>query len=97
MVAIYLKQELTSSFMARLGMMLAAPAMRRFKRVIDYAEYGGFPLLGVQSAVIIGHGRSSPRAVRNAIRACGEYVSHKVIDRIREVLPQVAAEAAPVA
>lgn len=97
MIAVYLKQELSSSFMARMGMILAAPAMRRFKRVIDYAEYGGFPLLGVQSAVIIGHGRSSPKAIRNAVRACAEYVSRRVSDRIREVLREEAPETAPVA
>lgn len=97
MMAIYLRQELTSSFMARMGMLLAAPAMKRFKRVIDYAEYGGFPLLGVQKAVIIGHGRSSPKAIRNAIRACAECVTHRVSDRIQELLPGEAPVVAPVA
>ena len=97
MLVRYLRQELTSSVMARLGMFLAAPALRRFKQVIDYAEYGGFPLLGLQSGVIIGHGRSSPRAIRNAIRVCGDYVSHRVSDRIREVLHEDAPVIAPVA
>ncbi|HXI03725.1 MAG TPA: phosphate acyltransferase PlsX [Candidatus Saccharimonadales bacterium] len=92
MLGLYLKQELTSTLRARLGLLLAAPAMRRFKRVIDYAEYGGFPLLGVRSAVIIGHGRSSPKAVKNAIRACADYVQHRVSARIQETLDREAAE-----
>ncbi len=96
MLGIYLRRELTSSLMAKLGMLLAAPAMRRFKRVIDYAEYGGFPLLGVKSAVIIGHGRSSPKAIKNAIRACAECVSHRVSDRIRETLLAEPARPMPV-
>jgi glycerol-3-phosphate acyltransferase PlsX len=94
MLGVYLRQELTSSLMAKLGMLLALPAMRRFKRVIDYAEYGGFPLLGVRSAVIIGHGRSSPKAIKNAVRACAECVSHRVADRIRETLAEEHAQPA---
>jgi glycerol-3-phosphate acyltransferase PlsX len=92
MLGIFLKKELSSSIMARMGLVLAAPALLRFKRVIDYAEYGGFPLLGVKSAVIIGHGRSSPKAIMNAIRACAECVSHRVSDRIKEVLDREAEQ-----
>jgi glycerol-3-phosphate acyltransferase PlsX len=86
MLVIFLKQELQSSLMARAGLLLAYPALKRFKKTIDYAEYGGFPLLGVKGTVIIGHGRSSPKAIKNAIRAAAECAASRVNDRIQEVM-----------
>jgi phosphate acyltransferase len=86
MLLVFLKQELKSSYLARMGLALARPALKRFKKTIDYAEYGGFPLLGVKGAVIIGHGRSSPKAIKNAIRACAENAGSGVNDRIQAVL-----------
>jgi len=86
MLVIFLKHELRSSVVARVGLALARPALKRFRRTIDYAEYGGFPLLGVKGAVIIGHGRSSPKAIKNAIRACAETAASRVNDRIQEVI-----------
>ena len=51
---------------------------------MDYAEWGGAPLLGVNGVCIIGHGRSSPRAIRNAIRAAKQAVQEDLIAHIRE-------------
>ena len=56
------------------------------KTRLDYASYGGAPLLGFEGVVVIGHGRSSPEAVANAIRAASEFAAKKVNERIREVL-----------
>ncbi|HZE88354.1 MAG TPA: phosphate acyltransferase PlsX [Verrucomicrobiae bacterium] len=84
MILVFLKQELKSSLLARAGLALARPALKRFKKTVDYAEYGGFPLLGVKGAVIIGHGRSSPKAIKNAVRACAETVASRVNDRIHD-------------
>jgi len=86
MLLTFLKKELMSSLLARVGLVLARPALRRFKRTIDYAEYGGFPLLGVKGAVIIGHGRSSPKAIKNAVRAAAACAAGRVHDRIHESL-----------
>src|SRR6266850_1876048 len=100
MLIIFLKQELKSSLVARLGLALARPALKRFRKTIDYAEYGGFPLLGVRGSVIIGHGRSSAKAIKNAIRACAETSESRVNDRIQEVIaadPAFARVAAAVA
>ncbi len=95
MLVVFLKQELRSSWLARIGLLLARPALRRFKRTIDYAEYGGFPLLGVKGVVIIGHGRSSPKAIKNAIRVAADCVASRVHDRIQEVMARETAHAAP--
>jgi glycerol-3-phosphate acyltransferase PlsX len=64
-----MKEELEQSPLARTGAFLLKPALKRMRRRMDYAEYGGAPLLGVNGTAIIGHGRSSAKAVKNAIRA----------------------------
>ena len=67
MVETRLGQELSSTFSASVGYLLSRRAFRRFRRRVDYSEYGGAPLLGVNGVVVVGHGRSSAKAVRNAI------------------------------
>jgi glycerol-3-phosphate acyltransferase PlsX len=53
----------------KLGAMLLQPTLAGLKKVVDYAEYGGAPLLGLQGVAIVAHGRSSPRAIQNALKA----------------------------
>ncbi len=73
-----IRAELKQSVLARLGMALAAPALRKIRKRIDYSEYGGAPLLGSGGACIIGHGKSDPHAIKNAIRVASEFVSQQV-------------------
>jgi glycerol-3-phosphate acyltransferase PlsX len=80
----FLKQEFSRSWRTRLGYLLSRPAFKGFKKRVDYAEFGGVPLLGVRGATIISHGRSSPRAIRNAIRVAGEVVDHRVNQQIQD-------------
>lgn len=68
---------------AVLGAGLMKPVFRSVKRRLDYAEYGGAPLLGVGGVVIISHGKSSSRAIKNAILAAERCVTGGVNDRIR--------------
>ncbi len=65
------------------------PAFGRVRRRVDYAEYGGAPLLGVDGVCIIAHGRSDALAIRNAVRVAGDAVRNSVVDRIREGLQEV--------
>jgi len=80
----FMKEEISKSTMARLGYLLAAPAFRSFRRKVDYAEYGGVPLLGVRAAAIVSHGGSSERAIMNAIRVAVDFVGNRVNDRIHD-------------
>src|SRR5256714_9806952 len=77
-----IKRELRVSAMTRAGAMLAKPAFRNIKKRLDYAEYGGAPLLGVRRIVMIGHGSSNARAIRNAIRSVKEFSEHRASERI---------------
>jgi len=79
-----LKEELRTDLLSRAGSLLLMPAFRRFKRRVDYAEWGGAPLLGVDGVCIISHGRSSAKAIRNALRVAAGCVSTQVIAGIRE-------------
>jgi glycerol-3-phosphate acyltransferase PlsX len=74
------------SMKAKLGYFLARPVFRRFKRRVDYAEYGGAPLLGINGTGIICHGKSSSFAIKNAIIEAGKIVEKKVNERIIESL-----------
>jgi len=62
---------------------IVAPALHDLKARMDYAEYGGAPLLGVNGVVIICHGRSEAKAIRNAIRAAASAVENKIVGSIR--------------
>jgi len=79
-----LKDCLGSNFLSRMGGLLVRPSMRRFYKKLDYAEYGGAPLLGVRGISIIGHGRSNERAVYNAIRAAARGAKNNVNGQIQE-------------
>lgn len=62
-----LKREISDISTGRIAYLLMKPALRRFKKKTDYAEYGGAPLLGINGTCIISHGRSSSKAIKNAI------------------------------
>lgn len=81
-----LGEEISKTFRAKLGYMLAKPAFANFKERVDYAEYGGAPLLGMNGTGIICHGRSSARAIKNAILVADELVRKKVNEYTLELL-----------
>ncbi len=83
MVEEALKQEITRSLQASVGFLLSKDAFRAFRKRLDYSEYGGAPLLGVNGACLIGHGRSTAKAVRNAIRAADQFAAHGIPEKIR--------------
>jgi glycerol-3-phosphate acyltransferase PlsX len=77
-----LHAELQSTFGTRVGYLLSGQAFRRFRKRVDYSEYGGAPLLGVDGVCIVGHGRSSPKAVSNAVTMAVRAVREHLIDRL---------------
>ncbi len=73
-----LVRELKRTLLNMLGAMLLRPAFNRLKKQMDYTEYGGAPLLGINGACFISHGSSNAKAIRNAIRAASIFVNHEV-------------------
>jgi glycerol-3-phosphate acyltransferase PlsX len=88
-----LKRELTQTAVTKAGAVLAKPAFRSIKKRLDYSEYGGAPLLGVSRIVVIGHGRSNARAIRNAIRSVKDFSEHRTAERIEKGLNQTQISA----
>lgn len=76
------RREVAGSTRAKLGAWFLRPALRSIQKKIDYQEYGGAPLLGARECVIICHGRSSPKAIKNAVRVAKEFVVNRVTDQI---------------
>lgn len=83
-VAHFLISEVKKDFLGTLALGILKRSFKRFKKMIDYAEYGGAPLLGVEGVVIIGHGRSNAKAVKNAIGASLREVETNINETIRE-------------
>jgi len=81
-----LRREVRRDPLAVLGFGLARRALNRFRRRTDWREYGGAPLLGVNGVVIIGHGRSDARAVRNAIFTARRFVEMGLVEKLKEAL-----------
>lgn len=88
----FLKRHILSNPLGLLGGLLLKPSFNRLKKELDYAEYGGAPLLGVAGVVIIGHGRSNAKAVKNAIRVAKEEVEHKFNEKILEAIAKTSGQ-----
>ncbi len=79
-----LKEEIGNSLLGKIGYLFAKGSFRRFKKKVDYSEYGGAPLLGINGVGFICHGGSNPKAIKNAIKFAGEFVKNNVNDHLLE-------------
>ena len=86
-----LHDELASTFGGRVGYVLSRQAFRRFRRRVDYSEYGGAPLLGLNGLCIVGHGHSSAKAVANAVTMAVRAVEERLLDRLRSGVSALSA------
>ena len=86
-----LAEELSQTVTRRVGTLLTRRAMRRFRMRVDYSEYGGAPLLGVAGTVIVGHGRSSPKAVRNGVALAYRFASGRFLERVEREIAAAGA------
>jgi glycerol-3-phosphate acyltransferase PlsX len=86
MVRDLLRESLKSTITSQVGAMLSRRAFEDFKRRLDYSEYGGVPLLGINGACIIGHGSSNARAIFNAIRVTAQFAESGTNKRIAEAV-----------
>ncbi len=83
-----MKEEFQANLVARAGSALLLPGLRKIKKRMDYTEYGGAPLLGINGVSIISHGSSNAKAIRNAIRAAKEAVEKDVVGTIARVIEE---------
>ena len=83
-----LKGEILKSWISKLGYLFVRGALGRFKKIVDYAEYGGAPLLGINGVGMICHGGSSVKAIKNAIKFAHEYAQSGVTEHVTEMLTE---------
>jgi phosphate acyltransferase len=81
-----LKREIANLAAGRIGYLLLKPALRNFKKKTDYDEFGGAPLLGINGTCIISHGRSTAKAIRNAIRVASDFAEKRVYEIISSAI-----------
>ncbi|RJQ53342.1 MAG: phosphate acyltransferase PlsX [Nitrospiraceae bacterium] len=81
-IAKMLKREISERAAGRLGYLFFRQALRNFKKKTDYSEYGGAPLLGINKPCIISHGRSTSKAIKNAIKLAANIHAKGVLDVI---------------
>jgi glycerol-3-phosphate acyltransferase PlsX len=90
-----LREEIGSTAGGRLGALLIRPAARRLRTRLDPDTYGGAYLLGLRGLSVVAHGRSSSRAIANAVRLAARGVDHRVVERLGERLAEGVASARP--
>jgi len=79
-----LKREVLDKAPGRIGYLFFKDALKSFKKRTDYSEYGGAPLLGISKPCIISHGRSTSKAIKNAIKLAGEIHKKGILDIISQ-------------
>jgi glycerol-3-phosphate acyltransferase PlsX len=77
------RHEITKNIFAKLGYLLMKRHLKKIYKKVDYSEYGGAQLLGVDGVCVIGHGRSNPAAVRNAVGRAREFLANGVQAKIQ--------------
>jgi glycerol-3-phosphate acyltransferase PlsX len=80
------RREIMKNILARIGFFLMNRNLKRIYKKLDYSEYGGAHLLGIDGVCIIGHGRSDPNAVKNAVRVAKELLTKNVKEKIQQEL-----------
>ena len=87
-----IKEEVKKSFITKVGALLMLPALKRFKKKADFAEYGGAPLLGTKGTCIITHGRADAKAIKNALKVASEFEKNHFNDKLKENIQKLLPE-----
>ena len=86
-----LRREIMSNVFSKVGFFFLKKSLKRIQKKLDYSEYGGALLLGVNGIVIIGHGRSNPRAIKNAIHLSYRFITERVLEKITVEIEKMQA------
>ena len=89
-ISFFIKDYIRKSPVAITGALLMRKVFKLLKKQIDYAEMGGAPLIGIKGCAIVGHGKSNPKAIKNAIFQAIRYVDTGVNEHIERSLSQLA-------
>jgi len=84
------RNEIMKNIFSKLGFFLMKRNLKRVYKKVDYTEYGGAQLLGVNGVCVIGHGRSNPAAVKNAVRMAKDFVVNRVQEKIQDEIARIS-------
>jgi glycerol-3-phosphate acyltransferase PlsX len=87
------RTEIMKNFFAKIGFLLMKRHLKKLYKRVDYSEYGGAQLMGINGVCIIGHGRSNVVAVKNAIKMARDFVKNNVQEKIQEEISLLSEEA----
>jgi glycerol-3-phosphate acyltransferase PlsX len=87
-----IRAQMTNSLLTKLAGAILRPGLRKVFKRLDYAEYGGVPLLGVNGAAIVSHGRSNAKAIKNALRVAQQTAETEVTTAIREGIAKLRSQ-----
>ncbi len=87
-----LKKELKATMRTKVGAAVAMPAFKRFKKEMDYTEYGGALLLGVRGGVVKAHGSSNAKAIKSTLRQAAGFIGGDVVNVIKQEISKVALD-----
>ncbi|HTI13969.1 MAG TPA: phosphate acyltransferase PlsX [Dictyobacter sp.] len=85
-----MREQMTSTLLNKIAAAILKPGLRRVFKRLDYTEYGGVPLLGVNGSAIIAHGRSNAKAIKNALRVARQTAETNVADAIADGLAKLS-------
>ncbi|MGL5355881.1 MAG: phosphate acyltransferase PlsX [Cetobacterium sp.] len=83
-----LKDEISKSFVGKLGAFLLMPILKKLKSRLDSSEYGGALFLGINGISIKAHGNSNAKGIKNALKVANKFAEDKFIDRLTEVMKE---------
>ncbi|QXM05885.1 phosphate acyltransferase PlsX [Crassaminicella indica] len=87
-----LKEQFTKNFINKIGAAILKGSLKEFKKNLDYTEYGGAPLLGINGAVVKAHGSSNAKAIKNAIKQAKIFVEGEVVQIINREICRIGDE-----
>ena len=87
-ITTFLKERIRKSFRRKLGYLLLSDVFAELARTVDYSEYGGAPLVGVNGVSIICHGKSNEKAIKNAIAMAKDFAAKKISAHLTEAMRQ---------
>jgi len=90
-ISLKLKRELKKSISGKLVTLIGRSFLTKFEKNLDYAELGGAPILGIKGVSIVCHGRSSARAIKNAVLMAVDFVENRVQERLSMQMAQFHA------
>jgi glycerol-3-phosphate acyltransferase PlsX len=89
-----IKEEMLSTLPGKIGLLLSKNAFVKLREALDYENYGGAPILGINGIGIVCHGSSSERAIKNGVRRAAEYFENDFMEKLTNSMEEFGMDLA---